>query len=96
MFTFGLGPAPRLPQARTRADAPPRFRGNVWRNCVWRLRRVDWARLTCGRTPSTATFAQVKAKREVLAQVNGHVQDSGGVWKWPVQHESTAAEHVYS
>ena len=28
--------------------------------------RVDWARLTCGQTPSTAAFAQVKVKREVL------------------------------
>jgi len=27
-----------------RADAPPRFRGNVPRNCVGRLRRVGWPR----------------------------------------------------
>jgi hypothetical protein len=43
-----------------------RFRGYVPRNCVWRLRRVGWPRLTCERTPNGAAFAQVKAKREHL------------------------------
>ena len=34
------------------------------RKCARRLRRAGWPRLTCGRTPNMAAFAQVKAKRE--------------------------------
>jgi hypothetical protein len=44
-----------------------RFRGNASRNCVWRHPRVGWPRLTCGRDPNKTPSAQVKAKREDLA-----------------------------
>jgi hypothetical protein len=60
--------AARLRRAGIRADAPPRFRGNVRRNCVRSLRRVGWPRLTCGRDRNRAASAQVKAKREDLTQ----------------------------
>jgi hypothetical protein len=63
-----LDPAlpPHLSWARTRADASPRFRGNVLRKCVWSRRRVGWPSLTCGRDRNGAASAQVKAKREDL------------------------------
>ena len=56
VFTFQQGPCsrldpdrpPGLPQARSRADAPRRFRGNVFGKCLTQLQR---AFPSCGQAP---------------------------------------------
>ena len=70
MFTFEPGAAARLPQARTRADAAKRFRGNVRRNCVRSLQRVGWPRLTRRRGPKQDRIRAGQSLREDLTQTS--------------------------
>jgi hypothetical protein len=47
----------------------PAFRGNIPRKCVRGLLRAGWRQLTCGHGRKKATSAQLRAKREDLAEV---------------------------
>jgi hypothetical protein len=75
VFTFhlvhvhvGFGPGCRGWPAQEQGRCAPRFRGNVWRNCVWRSNAVGRACLTCGQAPQPDPVSPVKAKREDLTR----------------------------
>jgi hypothetical protein len=79
---------------------PRRFRGDVARNCEWRYRRVGWPCLTRGRNQNKIPYAQVQARREVLATPDqapfscGAISPRAGMAGPPVHAETIAYTRV--